>query len=117
MTANEFFLIGFGIVLIASGVLSAILTPLAIWDGGGIQIVRAHLRRCVVENNCPFGDDRIHRIIERGVWWADQHLGTIGLLFAIFLWEWFHLLTAIPRKMTRNLCTTIKRALREKNRA
>ena len=55
---------------------------------GGVDDFRKHLRTCVVEDNCPLGDDTIHRFIEKIVWRLDQRFGLLGLLPATFVWVW-----------------------------
>ena len=86
------FVVAVGLVFTAF--LSLCLTPFAVfgWRGNGLNKFRQHLQRCVVEDNCPRGDDALHRYIKKRVWTLDQRFGLFGLIPATFVWGWIDFL-------------------------
>jgi hypothetical protein len=71
-----------GLILIPA--LLGLVNTFLIADG--VNKFRKHLRTCVVEDNCPQGDDAVHRFIEKQVLLIDQRFGLIGLVTATFVW-------------------------------
>src|SRR3989344_4896699 len=92
--------------------ISLCLTPFAVfgWRGDRLNKYRQHLHRCVVEDNCPRGDDVLHRYIEKTVWALDQHFGLFGLIPATFVWWWIDLFRTFVHPLEK-LCRDFTRTL------
>ena len=94
----------FGLFLVGAAIVALFLTYFFVfgWRGHRLGKLRQHLYSCVVEDDCPRNDEKLHRWIEKRVFTLDQRFGLIALIPAAFVWVWIDVLLSQVRSIKQN---------------